>query len=106
MFAQRARTPVLSSRSRAGPAGPSPLTGLADGFGPEVALPRWLADSPQQTWVPGSSLPRWGQLMTTQRRRPVHPGVGTTADQRTDGNPAPPADANSSAGPAIERERF
>src|SRR5207248_9505208 len=73
MFAQRARTPVLSSRSRAGPAGPSPRTGLADGFGPEVALPRSLADSPQQTWVPGSPLPRWGQPMRfggTGRRRP------------------------------------
>src|SRR5207302_10883946 len=88
MFAQRARTPVLSSRSRAGPAGPSPRTGLADGFGPEVALPRSLADSPQQTWVPGSLLPteaatRFGG---TGRRRP---GVDDRLpDRRTDGNPA------------------
>src|SRR5207244_683526 len=31
---------------------PSPRTGLADGFGPEVALPRSLADSPQQNLGP------------------------------------------------------
>jgi len=82
MFAQRARTPVLSSRSRAGPAGPSPRTGLADGFGPEVALPRSLADSPQQTWVPGSPLPQWEQPTRfggTDRRRP---GVGDRLPDR------------------------